>query len=118
MSSGQTDRSHGQADTLRGQTDALITLNRPETAYMSCGDSASTYLGAGCTKHSVKETDGIGSHVDMLDGSTDVPSVDTDANIPANAPEIVRTPRKKPKPPDLPMEAARPSSDEPDSCRN
>ena len=117
-SGNRADRLRGEMEVLRGWMDALITSNRPETAYMSCGDSAGMYLGAGCVKRSVKETDGIGSRVDTSDGSTDVPSVETDANKPANATENVSTSPKRKKLPDSPVEAAKQHSEEPNGSRD
>jgi len=47
-----------------------------------------------------------------------MPSVETHANIPANASEIVRTPRKRPKPPDSPSGATRRTPGDPNGCGN
>ena len=109
----RADELSSQADGSTVQTDAS---NRPEMANMSCGNGPGTYLGAGGTKHSVKEMDGIGSHTDASSGCTDVPSIKTDTRIPANAMETVRTPQKQAKPPDSPMETAKWHPDEPNGC--
>ena len=111
----QTDGSNGQADASRGQTDALTMSNRAETVRMRHGEGAGTYLGAGDAKRDVKQTDGVGSHADTSSGHSDVPSVETDADTTANAPQIVRTPRKKIKPPDSPSRSTRRAPDEPNA---
>ena len=79
---------------------------------------ALAYLGGGDTKRGVDATNGIGSHTDMLSRHWDVPSVETNAITPANAPEIVRMPRKKNNPPDSPIEAAMQPSDGLNSVRD
>jgi len=107
-----TDASNGQTDTLRGETDALGTSNNAGTAGMSDGEGAETYLGV---RHA---TDGIGSQSDTSIGHSDVPSVETHTNRPTNTPEIVSIPRKREKPPDSPVEAAKWTPDVPDGCRS
>ena len=83
-------------------TDAPSTSNGAETEVIGHGEGAGTYLAIGDVKHVIEVTDGIGSHADTSTGQGETLSVRTDAIIPANAPEDVRTPRKKEKPPDLP----------------
>ena len=106
-SRGQTDWSDDQMDEPRGQTYVLNQSNNAEMAGISHGDGAGTYLGAGDAKRGVEVTNGVGSQTDMSIGHGDVPSVETDPNKPAKAPENVSITRKKDKPPNLPMEAAR-----------
>jgi len=79
---------------------------------------ALAYLGGGDAKRGVDATNGIGSHMDVLSGHWDVPSVETNTITPANAPEIVRMPRKKNNPPDSPIEAAMQPSDGPNGVRD
>ena len=62
----------GEADVSRGQADVLSMSNHAETAVLGHRDSGGMYLGVG------------------------------DANRPANAPDSIRTARKKEKSPDLP----------------
>jgi len=112
----RTDGSTGQADGLRGLTDVLRTSNNAETDGMSSGEGAETYLGAGDAKRIVNAMGGVGSHANASSGHTDVPNVQTNANKPANTPEIVSIPRKREKPPDSPMETARRRPDEPNGC--
>ena len=81
----RTEMSEGQTEMSRAQTDALNT----------------------------HKTDGIESHVDGSIGRRDTPSVQTDTLKPANATEIVRTPQKRKKPPNLPSETASRTPDEP-----
>ncbi|KIM53216.1 hypothetical protein SCLCIDRAFT_32076 [Scleroderma citrinum Foug A] len=114
----QTGMSSSQADAPRAQMDAPSTLNKAETDVMDHGDGVGTYLSIGDSKHDVREMDGVGSHADMLTGQTDTPHVETDANLAANVKENVRLPRKKDKPPNLPVEASRGHPDEPDGCGN
>ena len=110
--------SKGLPDGPRGLTDVLGQLNNAETTGLSHSDGVYTYLGIGDPKCGVKEADNARSHTDEAIGHRDVPRVETDADMPAKAPENVRTHRKKTKSPDLPMEAARAAPDEPDGRRN
>jgi len=48
------DASSGQADESRGSADVLGMSNEAETAGMSCGEGAGTYLGAGGANRVVK----------------------------------------------------------------
>ena len=61
----RTDGSRSQADGSTGQTDASNASNGAETAGMSKGEGADTYLGARGTKCSIRETDGVGSQTDV-----------------------------------------------------
>ena len=108
-----TDASRGQTDRSNGRTDTLSVSNHAETACVSHGEGAETYLGAGGMKRPVHETDGIEGHADASSGHPDVSSIETDARISANEPESVRLPQKKVKPPDLPSRSARTPPDEP-----
>jgi len=87
----ETDGIGSHADALSGHRDTLNTSNNAETARLGFGDGAETYLGARDAKRDVDETDGLGGHADASNGQTDAPSVQTDALMPANAPEIVST---------------------------
>ena len=117
-SRGQMDWLECQVDVLRGWTDTPDASNNAETNVMDHGESVSTYLKVRDTKRVVVETDGIGSHADMPTRQMDTPRVETDANIAENTTENVRLPRKKDKPPNLPVEASRGHPDEPDGCGN
>jgi len=88
----RTDGSTGETDGLRGQTDALNASNGAETAGMSDGEGAETYLGVRDAKRVVNATNGVRRHADALTGPTDVPSVETDAVTPANVLETVSIP--------------------------
>ena len=90
-SDGHIDRSRGLADDSRGWADVLSAPNKPEMANISHGEGAGTYLGPGDTKHGVRETDGVGSHVDTSTWSMDIPSVETNTLTPTIAPETVST---------------------------
>ena len=105
-SSYQADGSRSQADRSRAWMDTLNMSYSAETAVMGHGEGADTYLGVRDVTRAVHEMDGIGSH-------TDTPSVETNANKPADADAIIRIPRKKEKLPDIPVEAAWQHSDEP-----
>ena len=61
---------------------------------------------------------GFYSHADASSGHTDVPGIQTDALTPRNKSQIVRIPRKKAKPHDLPSRSAKQCSDEPNACGN
>ena len=91
----QMDGPNGQADGSRGSADALNALNRAETEVIG---RAGTYLSVGDAKCLVKETDGVGCHMDASTGQTDAPSVETNAIKPENDPETISIPRKKVKP--------------------
>ena len=114
----QTDWSSGHADGLRGQMDTPSVLNRAEMVRLGHREGAWMYLSIGDVKRPVYETDGARSHADVLNMSMDAPSVETDTLMPTNEPEIVRIPRKKLKPPDLPVEAAICAPDKSDGCGN
>ena len=90
----------GQAGELRGLADTPEVSNSTETAGMSDGEGAKTYLGVGATKHVVDVTHGVGSYTDASSGYTDVPSIQKDAITTANETEVVSIPRMKPKLPD------------------
>ena len=107
-----------KTDGARCQTDASRASNRPEMAVVSHNEGAGTYLGAGGAKGDVEVTDGVERHVHMSTGHGDVPGIETKAIIPANATQSVRIPRKKTKPPDLPVEAAICAPDEPNGRRD
>ena len=114
----QTGVSSSQVDRSRGQTEAPIMSNRAETADIRHGDDLGTYLGVGHTKHGDEVTDGIGSHAHTLTGHGDTPSVEMDALTPADTLQIISIPRKKNKPPDLPVEATRGHPDESNGLRD
>ena len=114
----RTDMSKGLPDGPRGLTDVLGQLNNAEMTGLSHSDGVYTYLGVGDLKCGVKEADDARSHTDEAIGDGDVPRVEMDVDMPAKAPENIRTHRKKTKPPDLPMEAARAAPDKPDGRGN
>ena len=114
----RTEMLEGQTEMSRAQMDTLNTSNGPETAGMSNGKGAETYLGAGDAKRDVHKTDGIESHADGSIGRRDTPSVQTDALMPANAPETIRPPQFESKRPNSPADAAMQCSNEPDGCRD
>jgi len=62
--------------------------------------------------------DGIGSQSDASSGHWDVQSVEMEAITPADATQIIRTPRKKSKLPDSPSRGTRPAPDEPNGFGN
>ncbi|KIM57135.1 hypothetical protein SCLCIDRAFT_29081 [Scleroderma citrinum Foug A] len=107
----QADGLMGQADGSGAQTDSPSASNEAETARISHGEVAHTYLGAGDVKHGGDVMDGIRSQMDVPRGHLDVSSVKTKAIIPAKATEIISIARKKQKPPDLPMDTARMAPD-------
>ena len=117
-SSSWADASSGQADESRGSMDTSDVSNGPETAGISHGESARTYLGAGDAKHVVDATDDIGSQTDTSSGYTDVPNVQRDVNKPTNAPDTVSIPRKKSKLPDSPIGPAKQAPDMPYGYRD
>ena len=115
-SKGQADMSRGQTDVSRAWTDTLNMSNRTATPGMSHGDDPSTYLDARDAKRNINETDSLGSHADALGGHSDVPSIETDADMAAITPAIIRTTRKRGKPPNLPSQSTKWLSDKPNSC--
>ena len=112
-SSGHADGSRGLADMLRGRMDTLSVSNRAEMDRLGHSDDLGTYLRVGDTKRLIYETDGAGTHTGTLTGQTDAPTIETNMNKPANAPDIVSIPRKKAKPPDSPVDTARTAPVEP-----
>ena len=117
-SSRKTDVSSNQADGSADQTDTLIVSNGAEMAGISCGEVASTYLGAGDAKRSGDATDGIGIQADVSTRHRDTSNVETDARISANEPESISIPREKAKPPDSPIGTTRGHPDKPNGCGN
>ena len=113
----QMEMLEGQTEMSRAQTDAPNTSNRPETAGMSNGKGAETYLGAGDAKRVMCEMDGLGSHADMSDGHLDIPSIETNALIPIIAPETVSTCPTEVKLPDIPDSTANWTLNESDGPR-
>ena len=103
---GQMDRLTSRTDGSRMQMDTPSMSNSTETDCMSHGDGAGTYLATGDVKHIIEVMDGVKSHADMLTGHGDTPSIETGMIKPANETKIISIPRKKVKPPDLPVVAA------------
>ena len=95
-----------QADGPGGLTDALSTSNGAETEVIGHGEGAGMYLAIGDAKHVIEVMDGVESHADTSTGHGDTPSVETDMIKPANETKTISIPRKKVKPPDLPVVAA------------
>ena len=93
----QTDMLKGLLDGPRGLTDVLGQLNNADTTGLSHSDGVYMYLGIGDLKCGVKEADDARSHMDEAIGHGDVPRVEMDADMPAKAPENVRTRQKKTK---------------------
>jgi len=114
----ETDGIGSHADASSGHRDALNALNNAGIGGISNGDEPTTYLGAGDAKRGVDATDGFGSRMDTSSGLTDVPSVQTDARTTTNAPQIVRTPRKRSKRPNSPVETEQRHSDHPNGLGN
>ena len=112
-SDGHIDRSRGLADDSRGWADVLSTPNKPETANISHGEGAGTYLGPGDVKHGIRETDGVGSHADMSTWLTDIPSVKTNMLIPTITPETVSIHPLELKTPNSPPGSARERTEHP-----
>jgi len=110
------DGSTGQVDESRDSTDTLDMSNSAATAVISDGEDAETYLDVRGAKRVIDATDGVTRHADATTGYGDAPSVETDALTTANATEIVSTPRKRKKPPDSLVEAAKCAPDEPNGC--
>ena len=102
----QTDWSHGQADKPRGSVDALNMSYNTETAMLGHRDSGGTYLRPGDTKHHVRETDGVGSHADMLTWLMDITSIETNVLIPKITPDTISTHPTEAKLPGIPDSTA------------
>ena len=113
-----TDVSKGLPDGTGAQMDAPSTSNKPETTGLSHREGARMYLGAGDTRRNVKETDGLVGHVETSTGPGDVLNIETYVIKPENETQIVSIPRRREKPPDIPIGPARAASDESDGCRN
>ena len=114
----KTDVSKGQADLSRARTDALNVCDRAKMDVTGHRENASTYLSAGDARCSGDETDGIGSHTDVPSQHGDVLSIKMNAILPTNAPENISIPRKRMKPPDLPVEVTICTPAELDGLRN
>jgi len=106
----------GETDVSRGSMDMLGASNRAETAGISYGEGAGTYLGVRDAKRVVNATDGVRSRTDASSGHTVVPSVETDARTTANDSRTVRTRQNESKTPNSPMETTRRRPDEPNGC--
>jgi len=111
-----TDSIGSQSDAPSGHWDMPSVSNGAGMAGMSCGEGASTYLGVRDATRVVDAMNGVGSRMDALTGPTDVPCVRMDAITPENTSDIISTPRKRMKPPDLPIGAAKRTPDKPNSC--
>ena len=114
----RADASRGQADASRCWMDTLIVSDSAETAVMSDGEGAETYLTTGDVKRVVDTTDGVRIHADGSTGHGEAQSIRTDVDTPENRAETVSKPRKKDKPPDSPSQSARTPPDKPDGCGN
>ena len=90
-SKGQTDESKGPADGSSGWTDTLTVSDSAGSARISHSDDPDTYLGPGDAKRIIHKADGVGSQTDASTEHSDVPSVETDSDIPANETGIVST---------------------------
>ena len=108
----------GQTDGPGGQADVPNISNSTEMDRVSHSEGAEMYLSAGGSKCNIKEMDGTRSHAEVLTGHRDILNVDTYAIKPENEMQIVSIPRKREKPPDIPIGPARAAPDEPDGCRN
>ena len=117
-SSCKTDVLSNQVDASRGQTDTLEVLNNAEIDHMSHGKGLSMYLSIGDAKHVVLKTDGDGSHANTSSGRGNVLSIETHVIKPENETANIRLPRKKVKPPDIPIGPARAAPNEPDGHGN
>ena len=114
----QTDVSHGEVEVSRGSVGVPGMSNHTEMAMLGHRDSRGTYLRPGDAKHSIRETDGVGSHVDMLTWSMDIPSVETHALIPTKVPKIISTCPTEPKCPNPPTRGKSGHANEMDRSRN
>ena len=111
-------RRHPCRFPLLSQTDTLNMLNGTETTGISCGESVDTYLGAGRANRLVDQSNSVGSHTDTSSRHADVPSVQTDARTAANAPENVRTQRKRRNPPHSPNQSPKRTPNESNGFRS
>ena len=98
--------------------DTLEVLNNAEIDHMSHGKGLSMYLSVGDAKHIVLKTDGDGSHANTSSGRGNVLGVETHVIKPENETANIRLPRKKVKPPDIPIGPARAAPNEPDGHGN
>ena len=92
--------------------------NSAEMANISHSDGAGMYLSIGDAKHSIREMDGIGSHMDTSTWLMDIPSIKMNTLRPDDEMESVRTPQKKAKLPDLPSQSTKWNLDKPNGCGN
>ena len=112
---GNANRLGNRADGLSRQMDEpkeFLTMS-VEPYVKDGGDIPCMYLGSRANASGC-QMDGVGNHADASNRSMDTPSIKMNAMKPANIPEIIRTPRKKEKLPDLPVEAARCTPEESD----
>ena len=87
------DVLRGSMDLLRAWMDTQLNVsNSAETAVVSHGEGAGTYLGTGDTKHAVYEMDGVRSHADMSTGQMDTPSIKMNVIKPGNKLETISIP--------------------------
>jgi len=112
------DTSSGRTDIQCIEMDAKMATYAPQIVRTRPNDPKPPNSPSGDMKCDVNETDGLGGHADASNGQMNAPSVDMDAIRPTNKSERLRTPPSSSKTKDLPMETARPSSDEPDGYRN
>ena len=112
----QTDVSNGQTDLPTVQTDANKPANTPDSISTPRKREKPPDSPIGPAKRRPHEPNGCSGHTDGSTARTDVQSVGNDAETTVNATEIVSTPRKKTKPPNSPISAAKWYPDEPNGC--
>ena len=116
-------RNHASASSVRTdvpsvETHVKTTANEIETVRTRQNESGTQNLPDCAAKWTLDEPNGFVNRADASSGHWDVQSVETEAIIPANATQIVSIPRKKPKPPDSPIEPAKQRPDEPNGFVN
>jgi len=105
------DASNGQADAPSIKMDMIRPANETECIRMCQIGSRTPDLPAGSTTSRSDATDSFGMHMDAS-------SIQTDTITPENTPQTISIPRRGLIQSNLPMEAAKPHSEEPNGCRN
>ena len=114
----ETDGSSHHPGTLNMCTHVITPTDEVGNISMHPNEQKWPNSPVGSTRMAPDEPDSFGNPVDTSNGQTDAPSMQMDMLTSRNKPQTVRTPRNCSRPPNLPAEAAKQCSDEPDGCRD
>jgi len=113
-----TDTSSGHTDAPSVRMDALTATNAPEIVSTHSTEPKRPYSPAEAAKKRSDEPNACGNLTDRSSAHTDAPSVQTDALMPANAPETVSIRPLELKTPNSPPGSARERAEHPNGLRN